>query len=187
MTGLLRLALGYRIILAALVLLGLPVVTVAAATARLFVWPETDEPRQADAVVVLSGDYGDRIEGGLALMRRGVAPTLVLDGQPDAKAVADLCTARLAFQVVCLRPEPDSTRAEAVAVGRLVAERGWQRVVVVTSASHVTRAGLLFRRCTGRPVDMVGTTPPYGLRTKAEAIVHEWLGLTEAMVLRRSC
>jgi uncharacterized SAM-binding protein YcdF (DUF218 family) len=180
-------SLAPRVILAALVMAGIPGMTVAVATAGLFVWPRTDEPRAADAVVVLSGDYGERLLRGLELMARRLAPTLVLDGEPDFQAVADLCTARMDFEVVCLRPRPDRTRTEAAAAARLAAERGWRRMILVTSTSHVTRAGLLFRRCTDREVDVVGATPLRGPRTRRGAILYEWLALTRSVVVERSC
>ena len=176
-----------RILLAATIALGLPAVPVAAGTARLFVWPNTDNPVSADAVVVLSGDYGERLARGLQLMHAGVAPTLVLDGEPDFDEVRRLCTAKLAFEVVCLRPSPDRTRTEARAAARLADQRGWRRLVVVTTTAHTTRAGLLFRRCTDVAVDVVGATASYELRTKVRAVVYEWLALTRSVVLQRSC
>jgi uncharacterized SAM-binding protein YcdF (DUF218 family) len=156
-------------------------------TARLFWWPATSSLTSADAVVVLAGDYGDRLERGLALMQAGVAPTLVLDGLPDGRAAAALCESRQRFEVVCLRPLPDSTRTEAQAAGRLAATRGWERVLVVTTRSHVTRAGVMFRRCTPAEVDVTGTDPPYGLRVKLGTIVHELLGYANAVLRERHC
>lgn len=156
-------------------------------TARLFVWPHAPLPARADAVVVLSGDHGDRLGEGLALVRAGVAGTLVLDGEPDHALAAELCGSDQPFEVVCLRPEPDSTRAEAQAAGRLAAARGWRTLVVVTSRSHVTRAALLFRRCVTASVTVVGTDPPYGRREKVRAIRHEWLGLAGALLRDRKC
>jgi uncharacterized SAM-binding protein YcdF (DUF218 family) len=156
-------------------------------TARLFVWPSTASLTSADAVVVLAGDHGDRLAKGLALMQAGAAPVLVLDGQPDMAAVATLCAGNQPFEVVCLRPSPDSTRAEAQEAGRLAADRAWRRIAVVTTRSHVTRADLLFRRCTGSAVVMVGTDPPYGLAVKIQAVRHEWLGYADALLRHRSC
>src|SRR5260221_11002466 len=48
------------------------------ACAFLFVWPKTDKPGRADAVVVLSGGGDRRLDPALALVRRGVAPLLVI-------------------------------------------------------------------------------------------------------------
>lgn len=157
----------------------------ALATARLAFWGRTDVITSADAVFVLSGDHGDRLAKGLKLMARGVAPTLVLDGEPDFQRVADMCTSQQPFEVVCLRPAPDSTRAEAQAGARLARDRGWRQVVVVTSAEHAPRAGLLFRRCVTGEVKMVATKPP--LPTPPGAIRHERLGLLAALTFLRGC
>jgi uncharacterized SAM-binding protein YcdF (DUF218 family) len=156
-------------------------------TSRFLLWPYTPPVARADAVIVLSGDFGDRLRKGLEMMQAGVAPTLVIDGDPDFKAVADLCAGRAPFEVVCLRPSPDSTRAEARAAGRLVAERGWRSVAVVTNDTHVTRAGLLFRRCTKAEVRMVATHHPAHRAAKVDAIRHEVLGLAYAALRPGRC
>lgn len=152
-------------------------------TARLFVWPESSSPTSADAVIVLSGDYGERLARGLALVHAGVSSTLVLDGEPDSQQVLDLCKGGQAFEVICLRPRPDSTRYEARAAAQLAADRNWSKVAVVTSTAHLTRAGVLFRRCLKGSVVMVEGR----LRPTVRFLVHEWLGLGDAVVLARSC
>ena len=153
------------------------------ATLKLLVWPPSGSPRRADAVIVLSGDHGERLARAVGLMDSGVAPTLVLAGEPDFQQVRDLCLGGQPFEVVCLRPEPDSTRAEARAAARLAAERRWQTVVVVTTTGHVARAGLLFRRCLDASVSMVAARRPLGWR----GLTHEWLGLGHAVIVARSC
>lgn len=176
-----RAALG---VLAATVVVSL---VAAALTAKLFLWPASHRPTSADAVVVLSGDFGDRLEKALELVRAGVAPTLVIDGEPDYAQMANLCVTDEPFEVVCLRPVPDSTRTEARALGRLARDRGWRRVVVVTSGPHVTRAGLLFNRCVRGAVTMVASKPPYGRRFMLRAIAHEWPALASAVLRDRTC
>ena len=152
-----------------------------------FLFPPDDTPKRADAIVVLSGDHGERLAKALRLMQQGVAPTLVLDGAPDFQYVVDLCRGEQAFEVVCLRPDPDSTRHEARAATRLASDRGWRRMVVVTTSHHVVRAGMLFRRCFGGEVGTTGAAPPYGWRMSARAVVHEWLGVGAALTVRRGC
>jgi len=157
-------------------------------TARLFFWPASDRPDRVDAVVMLSGDLGDRLEMAKALMADGIAPTLVHAGQPDTAEAFAVCGNGQAFEVVCLRPDPDDTRSEARATGQLAASRGWRSIVVVTSTSHVTRSGLLFRRCTGATVRMVESKPrsvPIGGRLRG--LLHEWGGLLRAVALDRRC
>jgi uncharacterized SAM-binding protein YcdF (DUF218 family) len=176
----------------AVVLLALDVFVGTAATATwgtraFFVFPRTDHPVSADAVVVLSGDNGDRLAAGLELMGNRLAPTLVLAGDPDFVEAERLCSPPQPFEVVCLRPEPDSTRAEARAVGELASGRGWRHVVVVTSTPHVTRSRLLFDRCVEGAVSMVASVPPPEVRDGRKVFGHEWLGLLYAKTLGRGC
>ena len=157
-----------------------------AATAVLFVFPPQDDPRRADVVVVLSGSH-DRLPKGLELMRRGVAPVLVIsDGAVPGWAVANrLCRGGAKFRVVCFHPNPYSTRGEARFVAALMKRRGWKRVVVVTSRYHVLRARMDFRRCVDGDVKGVGVTTSLG-RWIAGA-VQEWPKLGYALTLGRSC
>lgn len=162
-------------------------VAVGLLTLRLFVAPPASKPRRADAVVMLSGDHGERLEEALRLLESGVAPVLVHAGDPDTSDVRILCRDGAQFEVVCLTLNPDSTRDEARAVGKLVRERGWKKIVLVTSTQHVTRAGLLFRRCTSADVDTVPAWPDFEWRIRAQLIRHEWLALAHAVVLARGC
>lgn len=157
------------------------------ATARLFIWPASAQPGRADAVVVLSGDHGERLPRALGLIQSGMSSTLVQAGEPDSTAARDLCTEKQPFEVICLAPRPDNTVQEARAVGSLARARGWKTLIVVTSTQHVARAGLLFRRCVKGKVVMVGARPPFGRRTMAEQIAQEWLKLAYATVSDRNC
>jgi uncharacterized SAM-binding protein YcdF (DUF218 family) len=122
-------------------------------------------PAHADAVLVLSGARR-RLPPALALVRRGVAPVLVLSSvarEPRWKAVHDLCRAGRyrAARVVCFEARPYSTRGEAETFSRLAAARGWHSVVVVTSTFHVSRARMLFRRCYRGALAMRGSSEPW--------------------------
>lgn len=152
-----------------------------------FIWPNVDRAGRADAVIVLSGDHGERLAEGLRLMELGVAPTLVLNGTPDLDQVNQLCRGGQAFEVVCLRPDPDSTRTEAGAAGRLAADRRWTKVVVVTTKFHVTRSRLWFSRCVDADVRMVGAEPPYGRSMRVRQVAHEWLGFWHGILVSRGC
>jgi len=149
-----------------------------------FVRPAPDgAPRSADAVVVLSGDVGGRLPLALSLVRTGVAPNLVVDGLPDLPEAKDLCRHSATIAVVCLSPDPDNTRTEAQAAGRLAADRGWRHVIVVTDPVHVYRTRLLFDRCVVASVTVVATKRPAGMRL----VLHEWLGTADAELRDRGC
>ena len=158
----------------------------AAATAVLFVFPREDNPRRADLVVVLSGSH-DRLPKGLELVRRGVAPVLVIsDGAvPGWPPANRLCRGGASFRVVCFHPNPYSTRGEARFVARMMKRHGWTSVVVVTSRYHVFRARMDFRRCVEGHVDGVGAST--SLDRWIAGIVQEWPKLGYSLTLGRSC
>jgi uncharacterized SAM-binding protein YcdF (DUF218 family) len=168
-------------VVVALVLAPLVVVAALAATLRLFVWPATDHVGRADAVVVLAGGDGERLDRGLELVRQGVAPTLALSFGPPG-----LCRGGQPFEVVCFTPSPQTTRGEAESIGELARAHGWSRIVVVTSTPHVTRARLLVGRCYHGTLEVTGATPRTGVSGWIAAVAHEWGGLADAVV-ERSC
>ncbi len=135
----------------------------------------------ADAVVMLGGAHGysarspvrwdagepsDRIFAAVELVRRGLAPTLVLGGagykdadgtlRPDSGLIVRWLAGWQvdAGQIVELGVCAD-TRDEAVRTAELVRQRGWKRVIVVSSGYHLRRAEAVFRQA-GVPAEMVG-------------------------------
>jgi uncharacterized SAM-binding protein YcdF (DUF218 family) len=154
---------------------------VVALNVRLFVFPASSTPAHADAVVVLAGGDGERLDHGLQLMADGVADTLVVSTGPD-----ELCGSDPAYEVVCFLPQPDDTRGEAQAIGRLAEERGWDHLVLVTSDYHATRAGVLVGRCFAGDLDVSPAASHKAPLSLFAAITHEWGGLIETAV-RRDC
>lgn len=161
----------------------------AVATLGLFVWPPTGPAGRADAVVVLLGGSGERLTDGERLVATEVAPTLVVSGggQPGSTVPPGICAAPRSYEVVCPSPPPSDTRDEARMVGRLAAERGWRRVVVVTSTYHVTRARLLVARCFKGDLAMADAGTGGRSRVNPGLIAHELGGLAYAMTLARGC
>src|SRR5271166_5189211 len=104
----------------------------------------------ADALLLLGDDnfYADRATEAAQLFRQGVAPVVVASGRrlrPSA-GVSELMEHDLIERGVPkdrierFAHDADSTRGEAEALGRLAKEKGWKRVVVVTSNYHTRRA-----------------------------------------------
>ena len=160
------------------VLLG---VTVIALNLRLFVWPASSTPAHADAVVVLAGGNGERLDKGLELVHDGVSSNLVVSTGPDA-----LCATQHDFAVFCFLPDPDDTRGEAEEVARIAEREGWDHLVLVTSDYHATRARLLLERCFAGTVDVSAAHSGKSPLPLLFAIGHEWGGLVEA-ALHRDC
>ena len=150
----------------------------------LFVWSHEDSVGRADAVVVLGGDAAHRVPRGLELVRSHVAPLLILSSEPGPKWARWRPLCRRAA-VVCFRADPYSTKGEAEAVARLAERRGLGSVVVVTSTYHVFRSRLLFRRCLGDRVSVVGAD--YDRRWLPAILPLETAKLVGAVTVKRGC
>ncbi len=164
--------------------LGALIVLVLVASARLFVWPPTDRPVPADAVVALGGDPGQlRAKQALSLARSGYAPVVVVS--LGGTRAAPCPRAPAGITVICFRPDPLDTRGEAEFVGRLAAARHWSTLIVVPERSQTTRARLLFKRCTDARLVMVPVTDST-LHLPLD-VAYEWAALAKALVVHRSC
>ena len=119
-------------------------------------WIVEDPAVKSDALIVLSDDnfYADRATRAAELFREGKAPLIVASGRrlrPNA-GIAELMEHDLIERgvpkekIVRLVHDADNTREEAVAVARLVKERKWHSVIVVTSNYHTRRARYIFRK-----------------------------------------
>jgi uncharacterized SAM-binding protein YcdF (DUF218 family) len=173
---------GISGLLAAIVALGVGAVV---ASTSFFSSPASDHPTRADAVVVLAGGGGSRINRALELVHAGVAGTLVVSNgdRPSWPDGYRMCTQPQPFQVLCPTPSPVNTRGEARTVGKLAVEKRWRSLVVVTAGFHVTRARLLFSRCYGGDLKVVSAPG----RLTRKVLAHEWLGTLYAEALARSC
>jgi uncharacterized SAM-binding protein YcdF (DUF218 family) len=167
----------------------LVVVAVYAVGGSLFLAREDDPVREADAVVVLAGST-TRLPVALDLVRDGVAPVLVVSEDPTGRdpARSRLCREGLArddVEVVCRLADPFSTRGEARLVARLVEERHWRRLAIVTSRYHLFRAERIVDRCTDAEIVMRGAGESLG--RKIVAVPLEWAKLALSETLRRAC
>jgi uncharacterized SAM-binding protein YcdF (DUF218 family) len=117
-------------------------------------------PRQA--VEVAEG--GDRLLTGLRLLRRGQAPLLVTSGarvsfsandpaQPEALSARALAL-ELGAQPgqILVNPESRTTAEEAAHIGAMGRQRGWRRILLVTSGFHMPRSLATFQARSGLEV-----------------------------------
>ena len=119
-------------------------------------WVVDETPVSADAIVMLSDDNynGDRATRAAELFKAGWAPRIVASGRylrPYA-GIAELEQHDLTDRgvppnaIVPLAHRAENTREEAVAIGQLMASRGWKRIILVTSNYHTRRARYVFER-----------------------------------------
>ena len=118
-----------------------------------------DPLEKSDAIVILSDDnfYADRATRAAELFRQNLAPLVVASGirlRPNA-GIAELMTHDLIERgvprerIVPFPQEADDTREEAEALRKLVQERNWKSLIVVTSNYHTRRAKYIFARVFG--------------------------------------
>jgi uncharacterized SAM-binding protein YcdF (DUF218 family) len=169
------------------------VVTIVVAMAwRWTVGPATtpvDAVEPADAVVLFVGGRGERLTTARELLERGVADVLVIPNGygPDWPEADEICRAATDLEIICPVPEPNNTRGEAHAIATLAAERGWDRLVVVTSTYHVARARLMLERCFDGEVVAVGADPDLSFGDWLSRVNHEWFGHLHARTISRRC
>ncbi len=112
-----------------------------------------DNPSKADAIVVLSGDGGARLEQGVLLYQQGRAPWLILvgggqQGSPPAAEVMRRQAAALGVPPakMLLVTQSTSTREDALYTRELMVRQGLRSAILVTSPYHQRRASLTFAR-----------------------------------------
>ena len=113
-------------------------------------------PRVADGILPNVEEAGERLEGGIVLWQKKKAAWLVFTGGrfPWSKAaeVEGAVSKRMAMargipaEQILITREVGNTRDEAHAVHDLMRERGWRKIILVTSALHMPRAARLFRK-----------------------------------------
>jgi uncharacterized SAM-binding protein YcdF (DUF218 family) len=150
-------------------------------------------PRDADVVVVLGGGQGERIATARALMDRTVGPPAGLLLLSDVgPAVGDgpnpLCgTAEPGYAIACFVPDPLTTAGEAEAIGRLAERQGWERIAIVTTSYHVTRARARVARCVEAEVVAVAAAPDLPLLERSGKSVRELAALARDALEGDAC
>ena len=149
-----------RIVLWVLILLIAGFVALCAAVNVYGLW---DQAAPADAIVTLGArvlpdgspgrDLTSRTTHSAALFRDGLAPYLICTGgyQGDRSSAAAV-SRRLAIQLgvpddrILLAEDSMSTQEDAEQVARLMRERGWTSVLIVSHPLHLLRARILFAK-----------------------------------------
>lgn len=112
-----------------------------------------DAPARADAIIVLSGDGGNRLEQGVQLFKDSYAPLLILvgAGMPGNPSAAEVMRRQAAAMgvptsAIYLVEQSTSTREDATYTRQLMARSGLRSAILVTSPYHGRRASLTFTR-----------------------------------------
>jgi uncharacterized SAM-binding protein YcdF (DUF218 family) len=158
-------------------------------------------PPAADGFVANVGEAGERLEAGIVLWQKKKAPWLVFTGgrlpwsihtEVEGAASKRVAIARgIPDEQIIVTREVGNTIDEALAIRDLMRERGWRKIILVTSAWHMPRAARLFRKAGVNfvpfPVDyQVGQMSPLVLLDflpradglhRTETALREWYGI----------
>jgi hypothetical protein len=165
--------------------LGLTFAILAAATARVLIWPAEGMPSKVNAIVLMAGP-GNLLGRAVQLAREGRAPNLVISlGTPDS---GNACPARIPrVRIFCFYPSPASTQGEAEYVGRLARSHRWRSVTLVTITPQDTRARLRMKWCFAGEVYVVTERPAPTQANWPYEIVYQWGALLKALLFQRGC
>jgi uncharacterized SAM-binding protein YcdF (DUF218 family) len=163
-------------------------------------WIVSDPPSSADAILILSDDdfTADRASRAAELYHSGWAPRIVASGRwlrPYA-SIAELMQHDLESRgvpkkaIVPYAHDAPDTLEELRDLNDFVQQRGWKRIIVVTSNYHTRRTRFLARHIFPRPIEVqvvaapdVNFDPDSWWRTREglKLFLHESLGLIVAM------
>jgi len=171
----------------------------------------------AQAIIVLGGalnlpsdahpfvglvNTSDRIEAGLRLYRAGKAPVIVASGgdsplNPKARTLQEADETRRLLEewgvpdsAIIVENKSINTRENALFTRKILAARGIDHIILVTSALHMPRAAATFRKAgfdvVPVPADfrsgweeqlsIFNWLPASGCLIDSRNVIHEWLG-----------
>ncbi len=162
-----------------------------------------DQVETADAIVPLGGIFGpptrdgylpnvgeasERLEAGIELWQKKKAPWLVFTGgrlpwdrQAELEGVISkrVAIARgIPAERILVTGEVGNTLDEAHAIASLMRERGWHKIILVTSGWHMPRAARLFRKA---GVDFVPFPVDFQDTPKGRLTLLDFLPRAEAL------
>ncbi len=173
---------GYRRAAAAVATLVAVLAAIVYAGIPVYVHPQLDPLRPADAIVVLGGTAYERFDLGLDLARRGLAPELLISRSTGAgdPAMNRYCAGHFDFTVSCFVPDPWTTQGEAREIGRRAKLSGWKHLIVITYTPHVSRARYIVEKCFDGEITMVASPSDSGLAFWAWMYVRQSAGYVRA-------
>ena len=111
-----------------------------------------DELKQADVIVVLSGD-SERVKEAVNLYERGFSRYMIMSGGSSRSAVSmaermkeQAVRLGVPDEAIILEPKAQHTYDHPVFVKPILRARGFQSAIVVSSPFHMRRSAMLFNR-----------------------------------------
>jgi uncharacterized SAM-binding protein YcdF (DUF218 family) len=153
----------------------------------IVVHPAHDRPTKADAIVVLGPPKAqNRFAQALQLAEQGYASNLVVSVNLSVPDIKRMCANPPdGLHMFCFNPSPATTRGEAREIKALAEANGWHRVIVMTSAYHISRARMIVQRCYSGDLEMVEARGHISPRQWAYQYLYQTAGYTKAFLLPR--
>ncbi|MDJ0347981.1 YdcF family protein [Cryobacterium sp. PH29-G1] len=171
------------VFLTGLVLLSLGLLGI---TTRTVMFPREDSAISADAIVVLGGlGSAAVVQKAIELAQAGHSEhILISDAFGGDTRPAHLCARPTpvpgtTITVDCFTPYPGNTRGEAEAIAAFATTQGWNRVIVVTSSYHVSRARVQVSRCYAGTLSVIGASQPMDPLKWAYQIMYQSAGFVK--------
>jgi hypothetical protein len=142
----------------------------------VYVRPQIDQLRRADAILVLGGYGKARYDFGLDLEAQGWAPAIVLSNP-------NFCgTPHPNLQLHCFVPDPPTTKGEAKELRRLAEQYGWRTVIVVTFRPHISRARFILEQCFDGDLILLASPTHISATRWAYEYVYQTAGYLRALL-----
>jgi uncharacterized SAM-binding protein YcdF (DUF218 family) len=155
----------------------------------VYVRPQIDRLRHADAIFILGG-YGDlRYSFGLELGMQGWARNVVVSnprGKDDPWLTGYCATRHAGFDLKCFSPDPPTTKGEGRELRRLASQFAWRTVIVVTFPPQISRARFILERCFDGDLVMVASPEHLPAHRWVFEYVYQTAGYARA-VLQPGC
>ena len=164
-------------------------IVAAIAGVPVYVRPQIDQLRPADAIFILGGEGWGRYPFGMGLQMQGWAPIVVLSNPlgPDDPWLFDFCKSPHAnLNLQCFVPDPPTTKGEAQELRRLADSRGWHTVIAVTFRPHISRARYILEQCFDGDLIMVASPAQVSPLRWVFEYAYQTAGYVRA-VLDRNC
>jgi uncharacterized SAM-binding protein YcdF (DUF218 family) len=170
-----RVLVSVCLILIVAVIAGLPV----------YVRPQVDRLRHADAILILGGPDWSRYPFGFELAAQGWAPNVVVsnpEGADDPWLTRFCATPQGGVELHCFAPDPATTKGEGRELRRLASQHGWRTVIAVTSRPHISRARFILEQCFDGELVMVAIPARLSVFIWAFHYVYQTAGYVRAML-----
>jgi uncharacterized SAM-binding protein YcdF (DUF218 family) len=165
------------------------IVCVLAVTTRTVMFPREDQPGPADVIVVLGGlGSAAVVQKAVDLAEAGNSERILIsdafggDTRPAHLCAREVPVPGTSIEVECFTPHPATTSGEAEAIAVIAVEHGWNRLIVVTSTYHVSRARVQISRCYPGALAVVGAAQPMDPAKWAYQFAYQSAGFVKAWV-----